>query len=481
MKSKMFMLATGLVKLLAPGAIAGVAVEDFQTQSITPDGLTNSYGGVTIQAGDAIVMTAGSNKKHSVAPISFSSSAGTFVPVNTSGLSDPYPCAYTAYLIAETNGTYDCEASATGSVYAQTGLYVLRADSGELALLDSATYANNDGNSEADQTLTYEWGGADMTNAVVIEAVSSRTSLITPADVDIDASAVDKRLLCSTNFSGTSFSSTYGFSDGTVDAMTSSGAGLIFSENGGAPPPDQISPSEGTNVLFIAIDDMKTLMGCYGDAQALTPRIDGLASNGVTFLNAQCQWAVCGPSRASIMTGLMPEQNGVMGFVKMRHNDNAQLHDLVTLPQHFKNNGYETAATGKLNDPRCVGSINPDGTVNDDGSTVDDPPSWSTPYVKAASGQGSTTAYSPDLNATIKLAAESVDLPDSSFGDGSICDEGITLLQTLASGDKPFFLGVGFKKPHLPFLAPKQYFDLYSREDFTPHPNGHDQCHRLHV
>ncbi len=470
MKSKLFMLTAGLAKVLAPGAAAAVSTELFQTQSITPTGLTNSYGGVTVQAGDAIVMTAGSNKKYSAAPISFSSTAGTFVPVNTAGLGDPYPAAYTAYLIVQESGTYDFQAAASGSLYANTGLYVLRADSGTLSLLDSATYANNDGDSEADQTLLYDWGGTAVTNAAVIEAVSSRTSLITPANATIDANAADKRLLCSTNISDTAFSSTYSFAGGTAGAMTTSGAGLIFSENEGALPPAPISPSEGTNILFIAIDDMKTLMGCYGDTQALTPRIDGLASNGVTFLNAQCQWAVCGPSRASLMTGLMPEQIGVMGFVKMRDNSRAKLHDVVTLPQHFKNNGYATAATGKLNDPRCVGSINPDGTVNDDGATVDDPPSWSVPYVKAASGLGSTSAYSPDLEKTVKLAAERVDLPDSSFGDGAACDEGITLLQNLAAGDTQFFLGVGFKKPHMPFLAPRQYWDLYNRDDFTPHP-----------
>ena len=244
---------------------------------------------------------------------------------------------------------------------------------------------------------------------------------------------------------------------------------LEITVNGGTP----VTPFTGTNILFIAIDDMKPIIGAYGNAQIQTPNMDELASAGTVFLNNHCQWAVCGPSRASIMTSLMPEETGVMGFVKMRHNDDAQLHDLITLPEHFKNNGYETAATGKLNDNRCVGTINPDGTVNDDGSTYDDPPSWSLPYVKASSGSVSSSqaAWAHDTNTTVKLATESVDAPDADFPDGEICIEGLGLLDSLAAGNKPFFLGVGFKKPHLPFLAPKQYWDLYQRNDFAVHPH----------
>jgi arylsulfatase A-like enzyme/GH35 family endo-1,4-beta-xylanase len=257
--------------------------------------------------------------------------------------------------------------------------------------------------------------------------------------------------------------------------------GQIRSKEGGDPPElvlttdntGSIDPYSGTNILFIAIDDMKPIAGCYGDPLAQTPNMDELASVGTVFLNNHCQWAVCGPSRASIMTSLMPEETGVMGFVKMRHNDDAQLHDLVTLPEHFKNNGYETAATGKINDNRCVGTINPDGTVNDDGNTYDDPPSWSVPYVKASSGSVSSSqaAWAHDPGTSVKRAAESVDAPDADFPDGQICIEGLGLLDSLAAGSKPFFLGVGFKKPHLPFLAPKPYWDLYQRDDFTVHPH----------
>lgn len=244
-----------------------------------------------------------------------------------------------------------------------------------------------------------------------------------------------------------------------------------------------VSPQAGTNVLFIAIDDMKPLLGCYGDKQALTPRIDSLAAQGVTFLNAECQWAVCGPSRASLMTGLYPEEGGVMGFKKMRgnavntsRNNTVVRPNVVTLQQYFRYNGYRTAATGKVNDPRCVGTLDTTtGKVAEDGSDVDDPPSWGDPvnpnalpsdFFSNSSFAHVAAGWSP----AGKPSIASNDAPDSTFTDGIICDEGLTLLNSLAAGDTQFFLGVGFKKPHLPFVAPQQYWDLYNRSDFSVAP-----------
>ncbi len=230
------------------------------------------------------------------------------------------------------------------------------------------------------------------------------------------------------------------------------------------------------NILFIAIDDINPILGSFGNTLIQTPNMDRLAARGMLFENAHCQWSVCGPSRASLMTGLMPEQGGVMGFTKMRgisadgQRDNALgLTNLVTIPQHFIAHGYETAAVGKINDYRCVGSINPNGTINEDGSTVDDPPSWSYGFVNS-SGVGSTSAIRTTDSKSVKLAAESVDQPASNFTDGVAATLGLEQLNALAAGNKPFFLGVGFKKPHLPFLAPKSIWDLYDHNDFTPHP-----------
>jgi len=224
---------------------------------------------------------------------------------------------------------------------------------------------------------------------------------------------------------------------------------------------------ERPNVLFIAIDDLVPTLGCYGDPAALTPKIDALASEGMTFLNHHCQWAVCGPSRAALTTSLMPEETGVMGFRAIRHPD--KLPDVVTLPQHFKNEGYETACTGKFHDPRTVGDTSGvlDSDQYPDGQNIDDPLSWSISYVKATSGYSPTGKPAVDASTTE---------PFTNYGDHHIKEEGLTLIDTLAVGSKPFFLAVGFKKPHLGFYAPGQFWDLYDRNSlpeasFTAHPS----------
>jgi arylsulfatase A-like enzyme/lysophospholipase L1-like esterase len=250
-----------------------------------------------------------------------------------------------------------------------------------------------------------------------------------------------------------------------------------------------INAQNGTNILFIAIDDINPVLGCYGDPVAISPNMDSLAAGGVTFLNAHCQWSVCGPSRASLMTGIMPEETGVLGFRKMRGDaddsgkaNSVKRPNVVTIPQYFRYNGYRTAAVGKINDYRCVGSMDTNTLkVAEDGGAVDDPPSWGDPvdpnalpadffsnsaFVNAGNG------YDPPGKPVTASAA----LPDSSFTDGMACDAGITLLQNLATNDAPFFLGVGFKKPHLAFIAPEHYWNMYTNE-FSIHPF---QDHPLH-
>ena len=197
------------------------------------------------------------------------------------------------------------------------------------------------------------------------------------------------------------------------------------------------------NILFIAVDDLKPILGCYGDKTAITPSIDRLAKEGTVFLNAQCQWPVCGPSRASIMTSLRPEATGV---TDLKTSMRAKNPNILTLPQHFRNNGYATAGAGKIFDPRCV----------DDKKTLD-APSWSVGF---AMPRGS--GFKDD-----KRFALAPDVTDQELVDGQIATDGIELMRSLGKSDQPFFLAVGFKKPHLPFVAPKKYWDLYQREDFA--------------
>ena len=194
------------------------------------------------------------------------------------------------------------------------------------------------------------------------------------------------------------------------------------------------------NVLFIAVDDLKPTLGCYGDTLVYSPNIDSLAAQGTVFYNNYCQKAVCAPSRASLLTGKRPDRTQVWDLHTLLRDKNP---DILTLPQYFRQNGYETAAVGKVFDPRSVDSQH-------------DAASWSLPYIRPNGRRW--------LQATEKVSTEIDDAPDSVFIDGSILKGGLQLLDQLVQKEKPFFLAVGFKKPHLPFVAPKRDWDLYPRD-----------------
>ena len=230
------------------------------------------------------------------------------------------------------------------------------------------------------------------------------------------------------------------------------------------------------NVLFIAVDDLKPLLGCYDTPMIQTPRIDSLASQGTVFSNAYCQQAVCGPTRASLLTGLRPDTTKVWDLkTRLR----SILPDVVTLPQYFREHGYEAVGMGKIFDPRSV-----------DGRETDDARSWSRPYVKIKQNPNSQMGFlNPDFVARAKEAKKAnrgdwegmkktlggtpaveidLDVPDEAYEDGELAAKGVELIGELSKGDKPFFLAVGFHKPHLPFIAPKKYADLYKRESIQP-------------
>jgi len=240
------------------------------------------------------------------------------------------------------------------------------------------------------------------------------------------------------------------------------------------------------NILFIAVDDLKPLLGCYGDKIVKTPNIDRLAKMGTVFLNNYCQQAVCGPTRASLLTGMRPDVTKIRDLhTKMRDMNP----DIVTLPEYFISQGYTTSGIGKIFHPSCV-----DKKV--------DPQSWSIPFLfpkesdyyngfpvqkhyqspelKALNakeevvnadevGKGNDKKKgkkeADDEEGARGPAFECLDLPDDAYDDGVSAKLAVKQIEKLNAAKKPFFMAVGFRKPHLPFVSPKKYWDLYNRED----------------
>lgn len=213
------------------------------------------------------------------------------------------------------------------------------------------------------------------------------------------------------------------------------------------------SADQRPNVLFIAVDDLRTSLGCYGDTLVQSPQIDRFAATARRFDHAYTQQAVCGPSRTSLLTGRLPDNTRVW------HNRNLfrdTQPDLVTLPQLFKNHGYDTVSLGKVfsGDEREL-----------------DPASWSEPEILKQKGW-KNSALGDSGGEGKGPAWEAADVPDEGYPDGKLAQLAIEKLTAVRSGDKPFFLAVGFFKPHLPFNAPKRYWDLYDPAAFELNDDG---------
>src|SRR5688572_25179109 len=222
------------------------------------------------------------------------------------------------------------------------------------------------------------------------------------------------------------------------------------------------------NVLLICVDDLKPLLGCYGDKVVKSPNIDRLAKRGVLFERAYCNQAVCAPSRNALLTGVRPT---TMGIYDLGTNFRYASSNAVTLSQYFMRHGYRAEALGKI---FHVGHGN-----------HEDPASWSVPHFKANSiayvlpesraNHGLTREEALFANDPANVAKlprgapyESADVTDDAYPDGKIAAEAIRRLRAAKERpSEPFFLAIGFLKPHLPFCAPKKYWDLYDRASFT--------------
>ena len=207
------------------------------------------------------------------------------------------------------------------------------------------------------------------------------------------------------------------------------------------------------NILFIVIDDLRPELRVYGNEYVISPRLDRLAKCGVIFNRAYCSVSWCAPSRTTLMTGMRPESTGVMD---LSTHFRSKVPDAVTIPQFFKQKGYISLGFGKL--------YHNDETMQDDQSWTQ--PCWipeGTPIQAYASIENKQIAEGSPYHKA--MVTEAADVPDDSYPDGQITNNVIDVLHELKVAGKPFFLGVGYYKPHLPFTAPKKYWDLYNRKD----------------
>ncbi|MEW4530924.1 sulfatase [Maioricimonas sp. JC845] len=205
------------------------------------------------------------------------------------------------------------------------------------------------------------------------------------------------------------------------------------------------------NVLFIAVDDLACTLGCYGDLVAKTPNIDCLATTGTCFRRAYNQLPLCNPTRASIMTGLRPDTIKVYDLDRHFRDE---VPDVVTLPQAFQKAGYFVARVGKIYHYNVPASIGTDG--------FDDPPSWHrtvNPKGRDKTDEPLIFNAEPHRKISAALSWLAADGTDEEQTDGMIATEAINIMRE--KRDEPFFLGVGFFRPHTPYVAPKKYFDLY--------------------
>jgi len=203
------------------------------------------------------------------------------------------------------------------------------------------------------------------------------------------------------------------------------------------------------NVLFIVVDDLNTTLGCYDHPVVKTPHIDKLAENGVKFNHAYCNYAVCGPSRGSFLTGLRPES---IGILDNRTPLQDVLDDRVTLPYIFKKNGYYTMSLGKV--------FHGSGDHND-------PKAWDEIHGYGPTELGKKGESRNMTDGVLKWCWwQAAEGNDEDQPDGQIARKAVEFIKT--EKEKPFFLAVGFHKPHDPFIAPKKYFDLYPLENCNP-------------
>ncbi|MFY0653489.1 MAG: sulfatase [Cyclobacteriaceae bacterium] len=225
---------------------------------------------------------------------------------------------------------------------------------------------------------------------------------------------------------------------------------MMKSADKAAPVNEQLESNKDRNVLFIVVDDLNTTLGCYGHPLVKTPNIDRLAKMGVKFENAHCNFAVCNPSRSSFLTGLKPETTTILDN---RKTFQSVLGDRVTLPALFKQNGFYTMGLGKI--------------FHRQEEQHNDYSGWDERYAFKETDLGKQGEGRNITDGVLKWCHwRAAAGGDEDQQDGQIAKKAVEFIKK--DKDKPFFLAVGFKKPHDPFIAPKKYFDMYPLANCDP-------------
>ena len=250
---------------------------------------------------------------------------------------------------------------------------------------------------------------------------------------------------------------------------------------------DSVSASK-PNILFIAVDDLRPELGCYGKDYIKSPNIDRLAKAGMVFNRAYCQQAVCSPTRSSLMTGTRPDTTKVWD---LKTHFRAALPEVVTLGQHFKQHGYFVQGMGKIyhggfddpptwsvpwQTPRATLYALPENLALSQRQVDKEPDNYPPPKSKKKkSARQASEDIAGDVQASRQdsrgPAFERADVPDNTYQDGKIAELAISALGEVSKKPEPFFLAVGFHKPHLPFVSPKRYWDLYDPAKIQLAPN----------
>ncbi len=222
--------------------------------------------------------------------------------------------------------------------------------------------------------------------------------------------------------------------------------------------------AEHPNVLLIAVDDMNNDLACYGHPLVKSPHIDRLAKRGVQFDRAYCQYPLCNPSRVSMLSGLRPDTTRVLD---LETPPRMYRTDVVFLPQYFRKHGYHSAHVGK---------------IFHTGPAFEDPPSWNVEVRERGKHPPAAAVIRGkkfDRPVNYKMQWNELSSPDEETADGAVARRSSLMLKRLADDKKPFFLAVGFRRPHQPYAAPKAYFDMYPPEVIPPLDEPPDHLKRI--